>query len=311
MKSHQSKNITPSSSNNLSSKKENNKHFFSKPNPFLPSQKGNGYNDVIQRQDTTEDVILTDDQVNKAIRFNRFEYPPAQLRMLQHSLQITETGRSDRETALAVAQYQQTHDLTVDGMAGPNTFAAIHADEDITDKDDLIIFSVNVDDGVAMTTGGGTTDMLGHFKVEIHLPPGNCEDYEYRQYICGEVSLTPPGATPATPDQSLNDLFTTQPGGTLPHIPNFHEDGNTTLGSRFGHRGGLARPENKYVDATNTIDQAHGCTFLAEDFPGLTGRVTNPGEVYDFDIRFLGEVRHKTRGRVAEQWWNVRDGFLI
>jgi peptidoglycan hydrolase-like protein with peptidoglycan-binding domain len=164
MKSHQSKNITPTSSNKLSFKKENNKHFFSKPNTFLPSQKGNGYNDVIQRQETTEDVILTDEQVNKAIRFNRFEYPPAQLRILQRSLQITETGRSDRETALAVAQYQQTHDLTVDGMAGPNTFAAIHADADITDKDDLIIFSVNVDSGVAMTTGGGTTDMLGHLK---------------------------------------------------------------------------------------------------------------------------------------------------
>lgn len=312
MKSLQSKNITSTNPNRFSFfNKESNQNFFSKSNNIFTQRKGFGYSDLIQTQVAANNALLTNEQINRAIRFNGFEYPPAQLRMLQHSLQITETGRSNRETALTVAQYQQANNLTVDGMAGPDTFAAIHADAGITDKDDLIIFSVEVADGISLSTGGGTTDMLGHFKIEIHLPPGNCDEYEYRQFICGEVEFLPAGAGASTPFQSLNNIFTTQPGGSLPHIPNFHEDGNTSLHRRFGHRDRPATPENKYVNENNNIDQQNGCTFLAEDFPGITRRITNPGETYDFDIRFFGEVRHKTRGRVTERWWNVRSTFVI
>jgi hypothetical protein len=235
-------------------------------------------------------------------------YPPAQMRMLQNGLSVTATGGSNRETALAVAQYQSTQGLTVDGMAGPLTFAAVHADAAITGKDDLLLFSVNARSGVSLTTGGGTMDMLGHFNVDIQLPPGNCEDYEYRQHICGEVDFQPAGGSTFS---SLNGIFTNQPGGSLPHIPNFHQDGNTTLGRRYGHRNRPATAENQYVDATGSADQTHGCRFLGEDSPGITGRVTSPGEVYDFDLRFMGEVRHKTRGRVAERWWNIQDTFVI
>jgi len=295
------------SNNRLQDK--NNASFFNQT-----TSPANGYdNEHIQRQPAPPVTVplLTDAQISLAIRYNRFMYPPAQMRMLQDALHVTVTGSSNRETALAVAQYQDSNGLTVDGMAGPNTFATIHADTSITNKDDLILFSINVDQGISMTVGGGTRDMLGHSLVEVHLPPGNCDDYEYRQYICGDVEFLPAGAPAGTPFTSLNSLFTTQPGGSLPNIPNFHEDGNTALNSRYGHRNRPARPENRYVDATGADDQAHGCKFLAEDHPGIRGRITNPGETYDFDLRFFGEVRHKTRGRVAERWWNVQDTFVI
>jgi peptidoglycan hydrolase-like protein with peptidoglycan-binding domain len=294
-----------------------NNHLRNKNNPSFFNQStssANGYDpEHIQRQPVQPVAapLLTEDQISLAIRYNRFMYPPAQMRLLQEGLHVTITGSSNRETALAVAQYQDTNSLTVDGMAGPNTFATIHADTSITNKDDLILFSINVDQGISMTVGGGTRDMLGHSTVEIHLPPGNCDDYEYRQYICGEVEFQPAGAAAGTPFTSLNGVFTTQPGGSLPHIPNFHEDGNTALGSRYGHRNLPSRTENRYVDATGADDQAHGCKYLGDDRPGIRGRITNPGEVYDFDLRFLGEVRHKTRGRVAERWWNIQDTFVI
>ena len=294
-------------SNDLADKK--NSSFFNQV-----TSSANGYDaEHIQKQPVQPVTapLLTDDQIRLAIRFNRFTYPPAQMRMLQEALHVTITGSSNRETALAVAQYQDSNGLTVDGMSGPNTFATIHSDTSITNKDDLILFSVNVRQGVSLTTGGGTMDMLGHFNVDIHLPPGNCDEYEYRQYICGEVEFLPAGATATTPFVSLNNLFTTQPGGSLPHIPNFHQDGNTALNSRYGHRNRPARPENRYVDASGTTDQANGCRFLGDDQPGINGRITNPGETYDFDLRFLGEVRHRTRGRVAERWWNVQDTFVI
>lgn len=268
---------------------------------------GHGYDDAVQLQPApTTAPLLTEDQINAAIRYNRFMYPPAQMRMLQNGLNVAVTGGSNRDTALTIAQYQSTNGITVDGMAGPLTFEAIHADTAIAGKDDLLLFSVNVRDGISITTGGGTTDMLGHFNVDIQLPPGNCEDYEYRQYICGEVDFQPAGGSTFS---SLNGIFTNQPGGNLPHIPNFHQDGNTTLGREYGHRDRPATPENQYVDATGNADQLHGCHFMGEDFPGITGRITHPGEVYDFDLRFMGEVRHKTRGRVAERWWNIQSTF--
>jgi peptidoglycan hydrolase-like protein with peptidoglycan-binding domain len=318
MKSRRNKNITPKKiASSPFFQNGNNNQVHDKNNPSFfnhASSSANGYDPAqIQRQPAPPVTVpfLTDAQISLAIRYNRFTYPPAQMRMLQEALHVTITGSSNRQTALAVAQYQDSNGLTADGIAGPNTFATIHGDTSITNKDDLILFSINVDQGISITVGGGTRDMLGHSNVEVHLPPGNCEDYEYRQYICGEVEFQPAGATAGTPFTSLNGNFTTQPGGSLPHLPNFHEDGNTVLNSRYGHRNRPARPENRYVDATGADDQDHGCKFLGDDRPGIRGRITNPGEVYDFDLRFLGEVRHKTRGRVAERWWNVQDTFVI
>lgn len=270
---------------------------------------GAGYS-LIQRQGDIADAdVLSKEEAAKAIQYNQFMLPPAQLKLLQKGLGIDETGKSDKETALAVAAYQGKNGLKVDGMAGPDTYAAIQGDAGIGDKEDLVLFSVEVDRGMSVAVGaGGIADMLGRIRVEVHLPPGNCEDYEYRQFICGDVEFMPVGALDPVP---LNDVFTTQPGGALPHIPNFHEDGNTHLNAFPGHREMGPRAENRYLDPTGKPDQAHGCKFVMTDRPGIRDRGTNHGETYDFDLRFLGIVRHKTRGKIAERWWNIQATFAV
>lgn len=270
---------------------------------------GAGYS-LIQRQSDVADAdVLSKEEAAKAIQYNQFMLPPAQLKLLQKGLGIGDTGKSDKETALAVAAYQGKNGLKVDGMAGPDTYAVIQADGGIGDKDDLVLFSVEVDGGMSVALGaGGLADMLGRIRVEIHLPPGNCDEYEYRQFICGDVEFMPVGAVDP---MGLNDVFTSQPGGALPHIPNFHEDGNTDLHVIPGHRKMGATAENTYLGATGHEDQAHGCKFTMLDRPGIRDRVTNHGETYDFDLRFLGIVKHKTRGKIAERWWNIQATFAV
>ena len=83
--------------------------------------------------------------------------------------------------------------------------------------------------------------------------------------------------------------------------------------ARVGHRSGpgSTRPTNHYLNANGTANLRSGCIFKGEDFPGITGRVTNTGEQYEFDFRFMGQVRHKDRGVVASKFWSVRDDFVI
>jgi hypothetical protein len=264
---------------------------------------------VMKQEAPPQPALLTEEEIRTAIRYNRAMYPPAQLSILQAALGISPTGRSDRETALAIARYQDNDlFLAADGKAGPETFSTIHGDTTMTNLDNLVMFNVQGSGQIDVTAGSGTTDMLGHFTIDIHLPPDNCEDYEYRQYICGDVNFIPAGGGT---EVSLNNIFTTQPGGRLPAIPNYHQDGNTALNAIYGRRDRPARPENRYVDDEGNTNQATGCRFLGEDFPGITGRITNSGEVYDFDFRFMGEVIHKTRGRVAQRWWNIQSTFSI
>lgn len=162
-------------------------------------------------------------------------------------------------------------------------------------------------------TTGGTTDFEGFFNIEIHLPPGaDCGDYQYRQFICARVEMLPAGANPAGPMTNLRPLFS-NPGGLQP-IPNYREDGNTTLNpQRMGHRNGPGsrRPMNRYEDADGTPNQLNGCIYKGEDHPGINGRITNTGEQYEFDFRFMGQVVHKDRGVVATKFWSVQDDFLI
>ena len=123
--------------------------------------------------------------------------------------------------------------------------------------------------------------------------------------------MLPAGANPAGPMTNLRGLFNV-PGG-LQAIPNFTQDGNTTLTpQRMGHRNepGSISPLNHYVDPDGSENQRNGCIFKGEDFPGITGRVTNNGEQYEFDFRFMGQIVHRDRGIIATKFWSVRDDFL-
>ena len=234
--------------------------------------------------------------------------------MLRTKFELSEGTQVNRDLVLAVAQFQSSNDLIVDGKMGENTFNTIQAEGD-TAIQDVILFRVMSPLGgrMQMNTSGGTADFEGHFTIEIHLPPGeNCGDYEYRQFICARVEMLPAGADPAGPLTNLRPLFNV-PGGLQP-IPNFTQDGNTTLTpQRMGNRSGpgSASPLNRYENADGMANQTSGCNYRGTDHPGIFGRVTNTGEQYEFDFRFMGQVRHKDRGVVATKFWSVRDDFVI
>ena len=278
---------------------------------------GQSHEDVEQPVAVAEEPeveLLTPAQVTSAIAFMRNSYSRESIAFLRTRFELSEGTQVDRDLVIAVAQFQDSNDLSVDGKMGENTFNTIQAEGGEV-MQDVILFRVMSPLGGRMqqTTGGGTSAFLGQFTIEIHLPPGeNCGDYEYRQFICARIEMLPAGADPAGPLTNLRPLFNV-PGGLQP-IPNFTQDGNTTLTpQRMGHRSGpgSTSPTNHYLNADGSENQRSGCIYRGEDFPGITGRVTNTGEQYEFDFRFMGQVRHKDRGVVATKFWSVRDDFVI
>jgi len=257
--------------------------------------------------------LLNAEQLRRATIFMRNTYSPQSLALLRSHFGLSAGSRIDRDLLLAVAQYQNSKggSLVVDGMLGENSFNALQAETGEATRD-LVMFTIESPSsgGMRKASSGGLTDMLGHFTVEIHLPPGqDCSQYEYRQFICARVEMLPATARADGAMTVLSSLFSV-PGG-LQAIPNFTEDGSTVLGSRYGRRSLPARPENHYLDADGNEDQANGCIFRSWDFPGLRDRVTRPGELYEFDFRFMGIVRHRERGIIARQFWSIREDFTI
>ncbi len=182
-------------------------------------------------------ALLTDAQIRSAIIYMRTSYAPQSIQLLRSRFAMDDTQVIDRSLVLAIAQYQDTNGLTVDGKLGPTSFDTIQAEGGEV-MQDVVMFRVTSPLGghMEMLQGGGLTSMVGHFKVEIRLPPGeDCSLFEYRQFICGNVQYLPATASVTDPEISLNSMFTI-PGGTLPPIPGYREDGNTTLNARYGHR---------------------------------------------------------------------------
>jgi hypothetical protein len=266
---------------------------------------------------TVTPLLLTEEQITDAIRYMRNQYARQSIDFLRRRFGLEGGNNVDRELILAIAEFQsgtQSGDnpLTIDGKLGPNTFDQLHAEGGEL-MQDVVMFSVMSPLSGRMTINrqaNGMTDMLGHFTVEIHLPPGeDAAAFEYRQYICGNIEMLPANAGVTDPMVDLASIFTV-PGG-LNRIPNYSEDGNTTLNARYGHRRHAARPESRYLNATGAVDQANGHIFKSFDFPGITGRITNTGELYDFDFRFMGQIRHRDRGVVATKFWSVKENFTI
>lgn len=93
------------------------------------------------------DGPLTQPQVTKAISYyeiRKKDYPPQIIEQIQEALGTTKTGKADGEMVQAVANYQLSVGLAVDGMAGPRTLPAIFAQGLDTDEheEDFAEFAV-------------------------------------------------------------------------------------------------------------------------------------------------------------------------
>ncbi len=150
----------------------------------------------------------------------RNTYSRESIALLRTRFGLSDGNQVDRELVLAVAQYQETNGLTVDGSLGENTFNTIQAEGGEL-MQDVVMFRVMSPLGGHMRVNGGpgSTDFEGNFTIEIHFPPGeDCGDYEYRQFICARVEMLPAGADPAGPMTDLRPLFIVPVG--LHPIPN-------------------------------------------------------------------------------------------
>jgi hypothetical protein len=297
-----------------SGEKDYSSSVISRQPAFFSGQSPQAVPQPVAVAEEPHEELLTAAQITSARAHMRNTYSRESITLLRSRFGLSEGNQVDNDLVLAVAQYQDTNGLVVDGKLGETTFETIQAEGGEV-MQDVVMFRVMSPllGRMSQTGGPGLTNFLGQFNIEIHLPPGeDCGDYEYRQFICGRVEMLPVGASPAGPLTDLRSLFNV-PGGLQP-IPNYTQDGNTTLTpQRMGHRSGpgSTSPLNHYVNADGSENQRNGCIYKGEDFPGITGRITNTGEQYEFDFRFMGQVRHKDRGVIATRFWSVRDDFVI
>lgn len=255
---------------------------------------------------------LTDEQIQEAIEFNRRRYSESSIRQIQDVVGAEVTGILDADTIRMIAQLQEEFGLQKDGKVGPNTFDLIN--RELTAEGagtDTCLTSFRVTGPrIPMdlrALPGGLADIFTRFDVDIRFSPRcDCGDFEYRQFICGDVTRTTGGVT-----TSENHVFTNLPAGRLLPCPDWREDGDTSVPVRYGHRSAPGRPENRYLDDDGNVDQQNGCTFESFDVPGIWGLTAVSGSQYDFDIRFFGDVRRNGVGRVERKFWAVRDTVNI
>lgn len=260
-----------------------------------------------------QEVNLTAEQIRDAIRFNRRRYASENVRLIQDVVGAPQTGVFDDETIRLIARYQDDFGLTpVDGKVGPDTFDQLTAELDaeaVGDQTCLTMFNVSdpmnpLDIRVA---GPGLANIFSRFEVTARFSPHcGCDEFDYRQFICGAVDRTQGGVV-----TNMNGVFLI-PGGGLPQCPGWVEDGNTSQAQngRYGHRNHAARANNRYLDNAGAVDMASGCRFEAFDVPGLFAVPGSSGDQYAFDIRFFGDIRRNGR-RLERKFWAVRDTITI
>lgn len=256
------------------------------------------------------DPQLPAQQIRNAILFNNDRYSADSIQLIQNIVGATVNGVMDEDTVRLIAHYQGQNGLTPDGMIGPNTFPQLTdelAAEGASPDTCLTSFLVSVRSPMELHPGAGVNqvNIFGHFDIEIRFDPHcDCSRFEYRQFIGGDVTLN--GA-------NINNQFNV-PGGGLPGLGNFVEDGNTTLAGngRFGHRNLPPNQQalNQYADADGTLDMANGCIYTSFDEPGVTNAPGNSGDHYVFDIRFFGDIR-KDGTMVERKFWAVREDIII
>lgn len=282
---------------------------------------GAGSSNVLQRDlalPTTnpnpQAVNLTPAQIREAIRYNSRRYDEENTKEIQDIVGAPQTGVFDELTIQLIARYQDDFGLVpADGKVGPNTFDQLTSElqaENVGDQTCLTMFDVSdpTDPLEIHPAGAGLADIFSRFNVTARFSPHcNCNEFDYRQFICGTVIRTQGGVA-----TNVNNLFNV-PGGGLPACPGWVEDGNTAQpqNGRYGHRNaGAVRVNNRYLDNTGAVDMANGCRFEAFDVPGMFGVPANPGDQYAFDIRFFGDIR-RNGTRMQRKFWAVRDTMTI
>ena len=254
---------------------------------------------------------LTAAEIAAAIRFNRARYDAASTKLIQDIVGTQPTGKWIDDDIVAIATLQEEYGYTKDGKVGPSFFRFLDREVRLeklkkTDKNCLLAFRVITHPAAVGPVAGGSRSITGQFEVRAQFSRHcGCADYEYRQFIRGHWIRERGGVR-----TDLGNTFTTIPGGGgLPTA--FIEDGNTSSAAlNYGHRAQPAEAINHYLDDTGAEDQANGCTFESEDTPGGADNVL-PGDVFDIDVNFRGEIQRRGRAVRARQWSAIRGRFPV
>ncbi len=258
-----------------------------------------------------EQPDLTDAQVQAAIRYNRVSYGEESTRLIQDLVGVEQTGTFDEATVWAVAQIQRDFGLRADGRVGANTYDLLIRElqaEGTAPGSCLTLFQIVGPEPLRFfrsTTNPHQGTIGSRFRIRARFDPRcNCADFEYRQFIDGNVELRDhTGAT-----FNLNADFAV-PGG----LPNtMGEDGDTTIpvgvaGHHYGHRFDSDNPtdnRDRYLP-----DRRTGCEYAGHDFPELGPIPATPGDrgdLYDWTMRFRGVIRRRGHGVVEEKFWAIR-----
>jgi len=252
---------------------------------------------------------LTEDDILRALGYNRRRYGESSIRLIQDAVGVDASGVMDADTVRAVARFQGQSGIKSDGMVGPDTFDLIEDEltlEGELTENCLTMLEIRgpmtpMDISVA---GPGLANIFSRFDVEARFSPRcNCGEFQYRQFICGNVTRN---------GTSENSLFRDLPAGSLLPCPNWREDGDMRIPSRFGHRDQPAMAENRYLDYQGNVDQERGCIFRGFDYPGRFNVNAASGDRYDFDIRYYGDIFRNRRAMPGvRRFWRLNDSVTI
>lgn len=259
-----------------------------------------------------EQPDLTPEKIQTALAFNRTRFTQEQTRLIQDIVGTDPTGIWTEEDILAVAQIQEEYNLEADGIIGLDTLRFIDREQQLegAPSDDATCLTSFFAQGFPVTflsTGAGQHRLEGHFQVRAQFPARcDCSAFQYRQFIKGKVVLRRAGV-----EHDLKGIFNQLPAGEL--TTDFREDGDTSdVPVNYGHRDQPADtdPEDRYVNDRGNTDQANGCRYRNEDFPGADLN-TQSGDVYDATMRFRGEIQRNNRAVRTLEWTAIRGTFRV
>jgi Domain of unknown function (DUF4157) len=277
---------------------------------------------TVQRDLATEPPVvappaqpdLTDAQIKEAIAFNEDHYDGANTRLIQRLLGGPVTGVWTEENIEAVAATQEEYGLQKDGKVGHETFVFLNREQQLermstSTRNCLVSFHVQGPEPARLERlGPDRCSLRGFFGIRAEFSRRcGCGHFEYRQFIRGHFRRTRGTAT-----IDMGDWFARLPAGRI--TDDFQEDGDIDdVPENYGHRDDPAGadPLDHYVDAAGNEDQAGGCRYASVDRVGSWGggdavEDCRPGDVYDVEVAFRGEIQRDGVPIQQKLWTAIR-----
>ncbi|HVS95055.1 MAG TPA: peptidoglycan-binding domain-containing protein [Puia sp.] len=257
------------------------------------------------------DPVLTKKEIHDAILYNNNRYTEPSIRLIQDIVGGPKDGVMSEQTVRLIALYQAQNHLKADGMAGPDTFGQLSSElgaENVSPDTCLNSILVRVTPPQLSIVAPGRVRIKGSFAVEVRFDPHcDCSRFQYRQWISGDVTRN---------GSNVNHWISHLPGGRLPGMGNWIEDGDNTLPANgpYGHRNlqpNLGGVLDQYVGLDGTTpDLKKGCIYQNNDSAGVDNGAGVHGDHFVLDMRFMGEIRRDGKP-IEKRFWAIRGNFNV